>query len=75
MVHLCVPLLVKVLIIETICNDRELSRIEMSETSSNLQHMRSVALPNLPLLSPVLAQKNSIEYQNITKTPYLTILI
>ena len=46
----------------------------MSETSSNLQYMRSVALPNLPLSSPVLIQKNPIEYQNITKTPYLTIL-
>ena len=49
------------------CNDKELSRIEMSETSSNLQYMRSVALPNLPLSSPVLIQKDQLEYQNITK--------
>ena len=43
------------------CNDRELSRIEKSETSSNLQYMRSVALPNLPLSSPVLIQKDQLE--------------
>ena len=43
----------------------------MSETSSNLQYMRSVALPNLPLSSPVLIQKDQLEYLNITKTPYL----
>ena len=36
--------------------------------------MCSVALPNLPLSSPVLIQKDQLEYQNITKTPYLTIL-
>ena len=49
------------------CNDRELSRIEMSKTCLNIQYMRSVALPNLPLSSPVLIQKDQLEYQNITK--------
>ena len=39
----------------------------MNETSSNLQYMHSVALPNLPLSSPVLIQKDQLEYQNITK--------
>ena len=29
--------------------------------------MRSVALPNLPLSSPVLIQEDQLEYQNITK--------
>ena len=57
------------------CNNRELSHIEKSETSSNFQYMRSVALPNLPLSSPVLIQRDQLEYQNITKTPYLTILM
>ena len=56
------------------CNDRELSRIEKSKTCLNFQYMRSVALPNLPLSSPVLIQEDQLEYQNITKTPYLTIL-
>ena len=37
-----------------------------SETSSNLQYMRSVALPNLPLSSPVLIQKNPFEYHKNT---------
>ena len=37
-----------------------------SETSSNLQDMCSVALPNLPLSSPVLIQKNPIEYHKNT---------
>ena len=37
-----------------------------SETSSNLQHMRSVALPNLPLSSPVLIQKDQLEYHKNT---------
>ena len=49
------------------CNDRELSRIEKSKTCLNFQYMRSVALPNLPLSSPVLIQEDQLEYQNITK--------
>ena len=49
-----------------LCNDRELSRIEMSETSSNLQHMRSVALPNLPLSSPSTDSKDQLEYHKNT---------
>ena len=36
--------------------------------------MRSVALPNLPLSSPVLIQEDQSEYQNITKNTILTIL-
>ena len=37
--------------------------------------MRSVALPNLPLSSPVLIQKNQLNIRISQKTPYLTISI
>ena len=42
------------------CNDRELSCIERVKLVQTLQYMRSVALPNLPLSSPVLIQKITI---------------
>ena len=37
-----------------------------SETSSNPQYMHSVALPNLPLSSPVLISENQLEYHKNT---------
>ena len=58
--------------LQYICNDRELSCFERVKLVQNLQNMHSVALPNLPLSSPVLIQKINM---NITKTPYLTILM
>ena len=56
------------------CNDRELSRTEKSETSSNFQYMRSVALPNLPLSSPVLIQENQLNIRISQKHHNLNIL-
>ena len=60
----------------SMCNDREQSRIEKSETCSNFQYMCSVALPNLPLSSPVLIQENQLNIRISQKThnKYLIIL-
>ena len=57
---------------ECTCNDRELSCFERVKLVQNLQNMHSVALPNLPLSSPDTDSENQL---NITKTPYVTILI
>ena len=52
------------------CNDRE----QAMRSKSELRYMCSVALPNCLSSSTVLAQENSIEYQNITKTPFLQLM-